>query len=268
MSARPLWKGVLRFSDARVPVSLYSCLEDQRVHFHLLHNRDQVPVRQHMVNPVTRREVVTADIRRGYPVDSGTLVVLRPEELAELEPEASREIEITRFVAPEAISSPWYSRPYHLGPDGDTEAYFALAEALRREHRVGIARWVMRKRRYVGALGSDGQHLALITLRHAGEVVAASELPAPAGRALDRRELALAEQLVSALAGDFDPTVFHDEYRERVHELVQAKAQGRVIAFPKRARARATEAPLENVLRASLKQVKPRHPARKEKMSA
>ncbi len=219
-----------------------------------------------MVNSVTQREVASADIRKGYPVDSATIVVLRPEELAALEPPPSRNIEVTRFVAVGAVASAWYDRPYHLGPDGDIEAYFALAAALKKEKRLGIARWVMRKRRYLGALGSDGEYLRLITLHHADEVVTASELTAPGGRTLDRRELALAEQLVTTLAGDFEPETFRDEYRDRVLELIHAKAQGRVVALPKAKQRRPVEAPLADVLRASLQHT--RGAGRREKLSA
>src|SRR5690606_11026913 len=91
----------------------------------------------------------------------------------------------------------------------------------------------MRKKEYVGALRPEGDHLMLITLRHAGEVIDVSSLKAPAGRDLDEKEVRMAMQLVSALEGEFDPTEFRDEYRDRVLELVEAKAAGRVVKFPK-----------------------------------
>jgi DNA end-binding protein Ku len=98
--------------------------------------------------------------------------MLDDDELAELEPEASRDIEITSFVAADAITHQWYDRPYFLGPDGADENYFALAAALE-EGRQGVARWVMRNKEYVGALRAERWHLMLMTLRHAGEVVPA-----------------------------------------------------------------------------------------------
>ena len=83
------------------------------------------------------------------------------------------------------------------------------------------------------------------------QVVPASALPAPAGRALDEREIAMARQLVAAMGDPFDIAAYHDEYRERVAELMQARAAGKVVKFP-RAQVRKTDVDLADVLQASL----------------
>jgi len=234
MAARAIWKGRIRFGDVDVPVKLYSAVKSTGgVHFRLLHEKDLVPVKQQMVNPATGDVVAYEDVRRAYPTEDGRLVMLDEEELAELEPEASRDIEITRFVDPAVITHQWYDRPYYLGPDDSDADYFALAEALRSQEKEGVARWVMRNKEYVGALRLEDEHLMLMTLRHAGEVVPASALKAPGGRELDKREIQMAKQLVSALEGDLDLESYRDEYRERVLELVEAKASGKVLKFPK-----------------------------------
>jgi DNA end-binding protein Ku len=125
------------------------------------------------------------------------------------------------------IDQQWYDRPYYLGPDEANSApYFALAEALARDKREGVARWVMRKKQYVGALRSERGYLMLITMKYAEEIVTAEELPKPGGRAPDAKELKMAEQLVSALEDDFRPEDFHDEYRQRVMKFIDAKAKG------------------------------------------
>jgi DNA end-binding protein Ku len=72
----------------------------------------------------------------------------------------------------------------------------------------------------------DG-YLALIKLRYAEEVLSARELPAPAGRALEPKELRMAEELIGALEGKFDLNEFRDEYRERVMKFIEAKAKGK-----------------------------------------
>src|SRR4029453_1505544 len=137
--------------------------------------------------------------------EPGVFVILTKEELEQVQPKPSRDIEILRFVPPQKISSLWYDRPYYLGPDGDQTAYFALAEALANKEKEGIARWVMRGKEYVGALRSQDDYLMLVTLRHAEEVVQPEELPAPEGRSLDRKEINMAKQLVELLEGEFDP---------------------------------------------------------------
>lgn len=43
----------------------------------------------------------------------------------------------------------------------------------------------------------------------------------------------MAEQLVGMLAGELDMSAFHDDLRERVAELVKAKAAGKKPRLPK-----------------------------------
>ena len=261
MTARAMWKALIRFGDVSVPVRMYSAAQEKDVHFHMLHARDEVRVRQRMVHPGSGEEVPRDQIRRGFEVDSGTFVLLSPEELAELTPKASRDITVTQFVAPDAIDQAWYVRPYYLGPDGDDARYTALAAALAKEARVGVAHWVMRNKQYSGALHARDGRLVLVTMRPAEEVVDVSALEPPGGRPLDKRELQLAEQLVSALTSDFDPTAFRDEHRDRVLELIETKRKGGKIHKPRVPR-KAEPTSLTNALTASLKQV------RKERKSA
>src|SRR5579885_1217877 len=150
--ARAIWKGVLKLGKEELPIKMYSAVEDRTVHFRLLHVRDRAPVEQVIVRKSTGREVPKDEQRKAFPVEKDTAVILQPQELVELEPPPSREIDLCRFVSPSLLSDQWYDRPYYLGPDEDDEDYFALADALARQQVVGIARWVMRKKRYLGAL--------------------------------------------------------------------------------------------------------------------
>ncbi len=254
MLVRAIYKATLRLGRVRLPVKLYAAIEDRRVHFRLLHAADAVPVRQRMVDR-DGRPVPPERVRRAYPLDEGALVILDDEELGALEPEASREIAVTRFVPAAAIDDRWYDRPYYLGPDGDPEGYAALSRAIAERGVEGVARWVMRKHAYAGALTVHGGALLLIRLRHAGEIVTANQLPRAPVRAVDAKELALARQLLDTLAAPFDPNAYRDEYQERVRELAEAKARG---AKPPKGRAkkrRPAERSLAAALRASLKKV-------------
>ena len=229
MAARAIWKGVLRFADVEVPVKLYSAVEDRKVHFRLLDAKQEKPVEQRMVHPEKEEPVPKEEVRKGYEAEPGVFVVLDDDDLAAAQPPPSRDIELTRFVEPDEIDPPWYERPYWLGPDGEDahQPYFALAGALEREGREGVARWTMRKKGYLGALRARDGRLMLVTLRHAGEVISAADLPAPRGRKLAERELAMARQLVEALEDEFRPEEYQDEYRESVRELIAAKAEGK-----------------------------------------
>lgn len=252
MAARAIWKGVIVIDRQKLPVKLYSAVQDRTIHFRLLHKTDREPVKQKLVDADTGKEVGEGEVKKAFPVTRTQLVALDREELQELEPEPSRDIEISRFVDPHDIDHRWYERAYFLGPDSDKGDYFAIAEALSKKKKEGVAHWVMRGKRYLGALRAEGPYLMLITLRYADEIVDASSLEAPGGRALDKREVAMAERLVEALAGRFDPADYKDEYRARVMELVETKEKGGSVKIRKFKPRTTEEGSLAGALEASL----------------
>lgn len=261
MAARAIWKGVVKIGSTSVPVKLYSAVQDRRIHFRLLHKTDHEPVKQQLVSADTGDPVEYKEVKKAFPLERGRMVLLEKEELEALEPEDSRDIAISRFVDYEALDPRLYERPYYLGPDGNTKSYFAVVAALEKKEKEGIARWVMRDRSYVGSLRADNGYLMLITLRYADEIIAADALKPPGGRELAQRELQMAEQLITALHGEFDPKKFHDEYRARVLDLVETKAAGKkpkVVAFrPKKQK----DDQLADALEASLAGVKTKRKA-------
>jgi len=261
MAARAIWKGELKLGTTRIPVKLYSAVVDRTVHFHILDEKHLMRVKQHMVSPESGDEVATEEIQKGYEIEPGRFVVVTDEELEQLEPKASREIEIAEFVPPEAISQQWYERPYYLAPDGDVKAYFALVEALKNRNREGIAHWVMRKKNYFGALRAEGDYLALVTLRNAEEVISAKDLPKPAGRAPTQKELNMAKQLIGMLEDEFNAKDYKDEYRERVMEFIEKKAKGKAPRL-RAVKAKRKPSSLDSVLQKSLQAL------RKEKRAA
>jgi DNA end-binding protein Ku len=111
----------------------------------------------------------------------------------------------------------------------------------------------MRKKRYLGALHSDGEHLMIVTLRFGDEVILPAALDAPPGTELRPAERRMAEQLIAALEGPFDPTEFHDEFRERVLELVNRKARGGKVKRARRRPPKHREVSLERALERSLR---------------
>ncbi|MEX2321112.1 MAG: Ku protein, partial [Saccharospirillum sp.] len=152
MAARAMWKAVVQCGKHQVPVKLYSAIEDRNIHFRILSRKDKQPVHGAMVNPETGKIVPHDETRRAYVADNGDRVILETSELDALEPEASRDIEIIAFLPTGQIDRRWYDRPYYLGPDGDSKAYFAFTEAIESSKLQGFVRWVMRGKQYRGAL--------------------------------------------------------------------------------------------------------------------
>jgi DNA end-binding protein Ku len=253
MPLRATWKGVIELGKQSVPVKLYSGVQDAAVHFHLLHDHDETRVEQRLVNPKSDEALDKAQIQKGFQLEPGRFVILKKRELEKLVPEGSRSIELASVVPESALIPAWFERPYLLGPDGSAAEYLALARALRSSERQAIVHWVMRRRSYHGALRARGDHLILIALRSREEVLELPKLEPAKTRAAADKELALAEQLVSALEGEFDPTQFHDEYRERLREYVEQKAAGKQPRLHKPRARKASAGSLESILRASLK---------------
>lgn len=256
MAARAIWKGAIQLGESSIPVKLYAAVEEKGVHFRLLHAKDQTPVSQEMVYGETDEIVPAENIRHGYETEDGRLVILSGEELKSLEPQPSRQIEILAFLPSIAIDHRWFDRPYFLGPDGDEEAYAALIEAVEASEAEALVYWVMRNKEYFGVLRLRAGYPLLVTLRSAEEVVELA-VPIPAGREIAARELAMAEQLVAAMVDTFDPQQYRNEFRERVMELIEAKAAGKVIPLRPAASRRAT-GDLAKALEASLRAARER----------
>jgi DNA end-binding protein Ku len=262
MAARAIWKGELKLGATRVPVKLYSAVQDRTVRFHVLDDRQKNRVKQHMVDPDSGDEVPTEEIQKGYEIEPGKYVILTAEDLEKLQPTPSRDIEIVEFVPQTKISQQWYDRPYYAGPDGDDKEYFALVEALQNKESEGIAHWVMRNKYYSGALRAVDDYLFLFTLRDANEVILADELSKPSGAAPTQKELAMAKQLIEILQGEFNPAEYKDEYRERVMEFIEKKAKGHAPRL-KAVKAKRSTTALDSVLAKSIESLR-----KKEKRAA
>jgi DNA end-binding protein Ku len=183
VTARAIWQGTLAIQKHAIAVKLYSAVLDRQVHFHLLHKSDRSRVQQRMVDAQTEEPVALGETRKAFEAEPGIYIAVTPQEIERSLPEPSRHVRITHFVPIQAIEPQFYDRPYFLGPaDGSETDYFALAEALDKKKKAGIALWVMRKHSYIGALSGDHGYLMLNTLRHTEEVIPVTELEAPEGR--------------------------------------------------------------------------------------
>lgn len=253
MSARAIFKGVLRLADEKVPVKLYSAVTDRSVRFRLLHRRDKAPVQQVLINPESGETVDYQDAQRAWASEDGDLVLLRKEELDALKPDKNRDLNVQCFLPAGALDHRRYDRPYYLGPDeGADAAWRALAAALARSGREGLVSWVMRDKHYLGALRLHKNVPMLVTLRYSEEIISQAALTPPSGRTLDARELKMATQLMDMLYAPFDPTHYQDDYRENVLAMLRRKASGGRARKAVPARRRRNDTDLAHALQASL----------------
>jgi DNA end-binding protein Ku len=254
--ARAIWSGAISFGLVNVPVKLYSATSPKSVRFHQLSSKTGARIRQKRVDPTTDEEVPYEDIVKGYEITPDRYVLISTEELEALDPKATRTIDIEEFVDLADIDPIYYDHSYYLAPAaGGAKAYRLLVDAMRESGKVGIGRVVLRSKQQLCALRPTGEALTLSTMLFGDEVLSPDrldELESVNEAEASERELTMAQQLIDSLSSDFEPEKYHDEYRERVLDLIERKAAGEEIAIQPQAEEPAAAPDLMAALEASL----------------
>jgi DNA end-binding protein Ku len=232
---RAIWSGAISFGLVNIPVKLYSAVSRKTVRFHQIDAESGARVRQKRVGP-DGEEVAYEQIVKGYEIGPDRYVMITPEELESLEPQKTRTIDIEDFVDLEQIDPIYYDHPYYLAPDtGAAKAYRLLVDAMEESGKVAVARVVLRSKEHLVAIRPRNGALAMETMLFSDEVIPADSLEELAAADGDvktsDRELTMAQQLIDSLSSEFEPEKYHDEYRERVLDLIERKAQGETIVI-------------------------------------
>ncbi len=226
--ARPIWTGNLSFGLLNVPVSLMSGTRSNDLSFRMLDARDRKPIRFERVNADTGEEVPWKEIVKAFEYDKGSYVVIDKTDIAAASPETHESVEIEAFVDSEAIDIRYFEKPYVLVPGKKAEkGYVLLRETLRKAGKIGVARVVIRTREYLSAVMPLGDALVLMMMRYPQELVDPAEYKLPEGNTGDYRispkELEMATQLVDSMAAEWNPEDYHDEFRERLAEIIRKR---------------------------------------------
>ena len=227
---RAIWKGAVSFGLVSIPVKLYTATEEKDVSFHQVHREDGGRVRYKRVCQLDGQEVAYADIAKGYELPGGETVVLTDEDLADLPLPTSRVVDVLSFVPLEQVDPIYFARSYYLEPEkAATKPYVLLRDALERSDSVALVKVAIRTKEALATLRVRDGVLVLETM------VWPDEVRAPDFAFLDDdvqvrpQELAMAESLIESMSSDFDPTQYHDEYREALQQVIEAKIEGREI---------------------------------------
>ena len=256
---RAIWTGSISFGLVNVPVKLYSAVEQKDIHFSQFEEGTGAKIRYKRVSEKTGKEVPYEKIVKGYEVAKGRFVIVTPEELESAEPESTRTIDIDDFVDLEEIDPIFYDRTYYLAPASDDagskRAYNLLLKAMEEKKKVGVGKFVMRTKQYLGAVRPLGDVLALSTMVFGDEVrdrKEIEELSSAKNTKVGDREVAMAEQIIESLSVKWDPSRYHDTYREKVLEVIERKAEGEEIVATAPASKEAEVVDLMAALEASL----------------
>src|SRR5882757_10124187 len=111
---RAIWKGSISFSLINIPVALYPATRREELKFRLLRASDLSPVNYKRVAEADGREVPWGQIVKGYEYEKGQFVVLKDEDFARVDVEATQTVDIINFVELKEINPVLYFKPYFM----------------------------------------------------------------------------------------------------------------------------------------------------------
>ena len=142
-----------------------------------------------------------------------------------------------------------------MAPDEAGEKPYALLfDALKKTGYVGVAKIAMHNREHIVILRPGKNGVLMHTMYYTHEIRKVDEFRTDLSL-VKEKELALATNLIEALAGEFEPEKYKDNYRENLLKMIEAKKQGQeVVATPEPQQAKVVD--ILEALKASLAMAK------------
>jgi len=227
---RAIWSGSISVGLVNVPVKLYPMIREKSFSFRMLHRTDNSPIKFKRVCSKCGEEVPLEQVVKGYEVRKGEFVVFEETELEAIKPASSKRIALEKFVDLASVDPIYFHTSYILTPDKSEEAYALLLHVLQRTGKAGAGRLTLRSKEYPVLVHPYRGALIATTLHYPHEVVDPRDM-----EELQRlkeppeEELELAATIVDALSGEFDLSSYHDEYLEKLQELINKKLAGEVV---------------------------------------
>jgi len=258
--AHAIWSGAINFGLVTISVKLFTAVRTNELRFNFLHKQDDGRIFNERHCTVCGEKVEYGDLVRGYEYEKSHYVTLSDDDFKSVRPEATQSVDIVEFVELDKINPMYFDTPYYLEPEKKSRhAYALLRESLREANKVGIARVVIRSREHLAALKPNGDALVLELMHFADEIVEQSDFDFPELKEkVAPAELKMAKMLIDSMSNEtFEAEKFHDDYREAVMAMIDARVAGEQVAVPEMKRPAATNVVnLMDVLQRSLEQSK------------
>jgi DNA end-binding protein Ku len=253
--ASTVWKGYISFGLISVPIRLFVAAREQHISFNQIHSVCGTRIRQQIYCPHCERVVERSEIAKGYPIDKDNYVLVSSEELKALEAQSSETMEIVQFVKLPDVDPLYYQTSYFsVAEDPGRKAYSLIHKGMQQLNLGAIAKITLHQREQIVMIRPFEQGLVLHTLYYPEEIRAVAEYDNQTEVTVQKAELDLAEQFMKQLTAEFHPENFHDEYENRVEQLIESK-QGQAPAPGKQAKKKlAPVIDLMDALRKSMEQ--------------
>ncbi|HYK31547.1 MAG TPA: Ku protein [Streptosporangiaceae bacterium] len=230
---RSMWKGAISFGLVMIPVRLYAATEQKDISFRQVHREDGGRIRFRRFCSIDDEEIPYEDIAKGYELPTGEMVVLTDEDMSDLPLPTTKAIEVLQFAPAEQLDPILFNRSYYVEPEtAGARAYVLLRNALEQSGRVAVAQVALRQRESLATLRVRDGVMVLETLLWPDEVRTADFPFLEQDIEVKPQELTMAASLIDSMTSEFDPDAFHDNYREALIELVEAKVAGRELLQP------------------------------------
>ena len=231
--AASVWTGHLTFGLVSFPVRLFSAARSETVSFNLLHKDDHSRIKQVTFCQAEDKPVARNELVKGYEYEKGQYVVIEDEDIKKVAPKTAKVMEILEFVKADQVDPIYLESSYYVAPDeGGEKPYALLYEALRKSQYYGVAKVAMHNREHIIILRPGSKGILSHTMYYQDEIRQVEEFRTDTSL-VKEKELDMAKMLISSLEADFEPQKYHDEYRENLQKMIEAKIEGKkVVATP------------------------------------
>ena len=209
-------------------MSLFPAARGGRASLRML-GPDGQPLARRYYAEKTGKDLDADEVVRGYELKQDKYVVVTDDELERLQPEKTRDINLTQFVPADSIPPLYFERGYFLTPAaGSTKAYKLLAETMDQSELAGIATFVMRGKEYLVAIFSEKGILRAETMRFPDEIRSPEDVGLPKKKAPPSATVKKFEKLISTKAKkQFSPAKLGDKQTDELLKLVKKKEKQR-----------------------------------------
>jgi DNA end-binding protein Ku len=265
---RAIWSGTISFGLVNIPVRMYSAIQEQKLHFHYLHTKDDSPIGYAKVCKAEGEPVPDEEISKAFEVSKGNYVYLDEEDFEAARVNGYKTMEISDFVPLEDIDPIYFEKTFYLGPaEGAEKVYSLLVRAMENSELVALGTYVMRDREHLGCLRVRDGALVLEKMFFANEIRDVKEVK-PKKVTVAKPELEMAQELIDRFTGPFKPEKYKDTYTEALKKVVKAKQQGKEVHVAPEEAEEAEAPDLMEALRASIGAAKKRRTTSRPKKSS
>ena len=231
--ASSVWKGHLTFGLVSFPIRLFSAARSETITFNLLHKDDHSRIRQVTYCQAEDKPVPRSELVKGYEYEKDHYVEIEDEDIKKVAPKTAKVMEILEFVKAGDVDPVYLESSYYVAPDeGGEKPYALLFQALRESSYYGVAKVAMHNREHIIILRPGAKGILSHTMYYQDEIRQVEEFRTDTSLVKDK-ELAMAKMLISALEAEFEPQKYHDDFRENLQKMIEAKIDGRkVVATP------------------------------------